>query len=57
MTETAGDSGGSNLPATLGDLRVRMPALMLRDQRRLERRADRIRSLRDPASARKLHAR
>jgi ATP-dependent helicase HrpA len=27
-----------------------MPALMLRDQRRLERRADRIRSLRDPAA-------
>jgi ATP-dependent RNA helicase HrpA len=51
VTETAGDAGGSApRGSTLADLRARVPGLMLRDQRRLERRADRLRSLREPAA-------
>ncbi len=51
VTEIARGSGGSDLRAsTLGDLRARLPGLMLRDRRRLDRRADRVRSLRDPAA-------
>ena len=48
MTENAGGSGGPVPRAgTLGDLRARLPGLMLRDQRRLGRRAAGIRSLHD----------
>ena len=48
MTEAAEGSGGSARTAgTLGDLRARLPGLTLRDQRRLDRRASRVRSLRD----------
>ncbi|HEY7324552.1 MAG TPA: ATP-dependent RNA helicase HrpA [Streptosporangiaceae bacterium] len=45
------ESGGPALQAsTLADLRARVPGLMLRDQRRLGPRAERTRSLRDPAA-------
>jgi len=37
------------MTATLAHLRARLPGLMLRDQRRLARRADRAASLREPA--------
>jgi len=51
VTETAEGSGGSGPRAsTLGDLRARLPGLMLRDQRRLDGRASRMRSLHNPAA-------
>src|SRR4029077_11706321 len=53
VTEIAGGSGGSAPRAsTLGDLRARLPGLMLRDRRRLDRRADRVPSLRVAAARR-----
>ncbi len=42
--------GDSAVTASLAELRARLPELMLRDQRRLGRRADRAASLRDPAA-------
>ena len=38
------------MPPTLADLRARLPGLMLRDQRRLSRQADKAAAQRDPAA-------
>jgi len=57
VTETAEGAGRSALRAgTLGDLRARLPALTLRDQRRLDRRVSRFRSLPDGAARSEAYA-